>query len=154
MGRRYALGTCGTGRQPGAITPPGFRRRARFWRSLKDECCRRIVVPLGLVEMQSELDVYTAWYNQHRPHRALGGATPAKRRAESDHAWRVAATDVLKYDESGSLVSCNLDLKNPKRAEALEHLPPEQLVEDILAKERRIIELMEEIKAELTRADG
>jgi type I restriction enzyme M protein len=78
----------------------------------------------------------------------------AKRRKETDHAWRVAADDVLKYDESGSLVSCNLDLKNPKRAEALEHLPPEQLVEDILAKERRIIELMEEIKAELARADG
>jgi len=27
----------------------------------------------------------------------------------------------------------------------LEHLPPEQLVEDILQKERRIIEIMEEI---------
>lgn len=78
----------------------------------------------------------------------------AKRRTENDHAWRVAATDVLKYDESGSLVSCNLDLKNPKRAEALEHLPPEQLVEDILAKERRIIELMEEIKAELMGASA
>ena len=48
----------------------------RFWRSLKDECCRRIVVPLGLTEMQRELDVYAAWYNQHRPHRALGGAHP------------------------------------------------------------------------------
>lgn len=33
--------------------------------------------------------------------------------------------------------------------QALEHLSPEQLVEDILAKERRIIEIMEEIKAEL-----
>lgn len=49
---------------------------------LKDECCRRIAVPLGLAEMQSELDVYTAWYNQHRPHRVLGGATPEEGRAE------------------------------------------------------------------------
>jgi type I restriction enzyme M protein len=46
-------------------------------------------------------------------------------------------------------VSCNLDIKNPHGAEALEHLPPEQLADDILAKERRIIEIMEEIKAEL-----
>ena len=64
----------------------------------------------------------------------------------------MAATDVLKYDAHGTLVSCNLDIKNPNSAEALEHLPPEQLVEDILAKERRIIEIMEEIKAELVGA--
>jgi len=76
----------------------------------------------------------------------------SKRRKENDHAWRVSAKDVLKYDANGTLVSCNLDLKNPNSAEALEHLSPEQLVEDILAKERRIIEIMEEIKAELARA--
>jgi type I restriction enzyme M protein len=56
---------------------------------------------------------------------------------------------VLKYDADGRLVSANLDLKNPNSADALEHLPPEQLVEDILAKERRIIEIMHEIKADL-----
>ena len=72
-----------------------------------------------------------------------------KRRKETDHAWRVRAEDVLKYDDAGTLVSCNLDIKNPNSAAALEHLPPEQLAEDILAKERRIIQIMEEIKAEL-----
>lgn len=75
-----------------------------------------------------------------------------KRRKENEHAWRVAAKDILKYDDQGTLVSCNLDLKNPNSAEALEHLPPEQLVDDILAKERRIIEIMQEIKAELAEA--
>ena len=77
-----------------------------------------------------------------------------KRRRECDHAWRVSVDDVLKYDQSGTLVSCNLDLKNPHSAEALEHLPPEQLADDILAKERRIIEIMEEIKAELAGAES
>lgn len=72
-----------------------------------------------------------------------------KRRKETDHAWRVPVANVLKYDDSGALVSCNLDIKNPNSAELLEHLPPEKLAEDILAKERRIIEIMEEIKAEL-----
>ena len=43
----------------------------------------------------------------------------------------------------------NLDLKNPAAAEALTHAAPEQLVADILAAERRIIALMEEIAAEL-----
>ena len=70
-----------------------------------------------------------------------------KRRRENDHAWRVSASDVLKYDD-GILVSCNLDIKNPTVPKP-EHLPPEQLAEDILAKERRIIEIMEEIKVEL-----
>lgn len=75
-----------------------------------------------------------------------------KRRKEMDRAWRVRAEDVLKYDDAGNLLSCNLDIKNPNSAEALEHLPPEQLAEDILAKERRIIEIMEEIKTELVGA--
>jgi type I restriction enzyme M protein len=70
-------------------------------------------------------------------------------REENDHAWRVRAKDVLKYDAEGRLLSANLELKNPNSAEALEHLPPEQLVEDILARERRIIEIMHEIGGEL-----
>lgn len=73
----------------------------------------------------------------------------AKRRKENDHAWKVAAKDVLKLDEGGQVISCNLDVKNPNSAEALEHLPPEQLVADILDKERRIIEIMEEVRGEL-----
>jgi len=72
-----------------------------------------------------------------------------KRRTENDQAWKVAATDVLKYDDDGQFISCNLDIKNPNGAEALEHLPPEKLVADIVAKERRIMELMEEIQEEL-----
>lgn len=72
-----------------------------------------------------------------------------KRRKENDQAWKVPVEDVLKYDADGNLESCNLDVKNPNSAEALEHLPPEQLADDILSKERRIIEIMEEIKAEL-----
>lgn len=78
----------------------------------------------------------------------------AKRRKENDHAWRVPVDDVLKYDADGNLESCNLDIKNPHSAEALEHLPPEQLADDILTRERRIIEIMEEIKAELVEAEA
>ncbi|RIK73442.1 SAM-dependent methyltransferase [candidate division KSB1 bacterium] len=74
---------------------------------------------------------------------------PIKKRKASEQAWKVAVEDVLKYDEAGNLISVNLDIKNPNAAEALEQLPPEKLVEDILAKEQRIMEIMEEIKAEL-----
>ena len=72
-----------------------------------------------------------------------------KDRDENDHAWSVEAQNILKYDDNGNLMSCNLDLKNPNSADALEHQPPEKLVADILKKERRIIEIMEEITSEL-----
>jgi type I restriction enzyme M protein len=68
-------------------------------------------------------------------------------RQENDRAWRIKVADVLKYDESGALLSVNLDVKNPNAAADLEHLPPETLVEEIFLKEQRIFAIMEEIKA-------
>lgn len=67
-------------------------------------------------------------------------------RVENERAWKVSVNDVLKYDESGNLISANLDIKNPNSKGDFEHLPPEQLVDDILAKEQRIAEIMAEIK--------
>jgi len=69
-----------------------------------------------------------------------------KKRKESGQAWKLAAKDVLKYDEKGNLISVNLDIKNPKAKQDLEHLPPDQLADSILKKEERIAELMGEIK--------
>jgi type I restriction enzyme M protein len=43
----------------------------------------------------------------------------------------------------------NLDLKNPNSADALEHRPPQELVQSILIKEREILRLMEEIQTEV-----
>ncbi len=63
-------------------------------------------------------------------------------REENERAWRVSAAELL---ENG----CNLDRKNPNAAQDAEHLPPEQLVESILEKERRIVEILGEIKAAL-----
>lgn len=71
-----------------------------------------------------------------------------KGRRENDQAWKVRVEDVLRYDGDGKLNSANLDIKNPDSAEALEHRPPEELVADILDKERRIIEIMEGIQSE------
>jgi type I restriction enzyme M protein len=45
----------------------------------------------------------------------------------------------------------NLDIKNPSAKEDFEHLPPEQLADDILQKEQRIAELMMEVKEALMR---
>ena len=61
-----------------------------------------------------------------------------KNREENDLAWKVPVKELLASN-------CNLDRKNPCGKEDLAHLPPEQLVEDILKKEKRITELMSEI---------
>jgi len=76
-----------------------------------------------------------------------------KKRKSNGRAWKLKASEVIKKDNDGNLLSVNLDIKNPNAAEALEHLPPEQLVEGILAKEHRIIEIMGEFKKVLAGAD-
>ena len=50
----------------------------RFIRTMKAEGLRRILVPFNLPEMNRELALFARWYNVHRPHRALDGATPAE----------------------------------------------------------------------------
>jgi type I restriction enzyme M protein len=62
-----------------------------------------------------------------------------KKRKGNDQAWKVPATELMASN-------CNLDRKNPHAKEDIAHLPPEQIVESILAKERRIVEIMGEIK--------
>jgi type I restriction enzyme M protein len=71
------------------------------------------------------------------------------RRQDNAHAWRVQAEEVLGYGADGTVKSANLDIKNPNAVRDLEHLPPEQIADDILAKERQIIEILEGIKTEL-----
>ena len=63
-----------------------------------------------------------------------------REREENERAWKVSAADILAN-------GCNLDIKNPRGKQDFVHLPPEQLVEDILKKEHRITEIIMEIKA-------
>ena len=62
-----------------------------------------------------------------------------KQREENERAWKVPAADILKN-------GCNLDIKNPNSKQDFEHLPPEQLADDIFKKEQRIAEIMTEIR--------
>jgi type I restriction enzyme M protein len=60
-------------------------------------------------------------------------------RGENERAWKVPVAELLASN-------CNLDRKNPNAAADYEHMRPEQLVEDILAKEHRIVEILGEIR--------
>ncbi|EOW9092890.1 N-6 DNA methylase [Vibrio cholerae] len=70
-------------------------------------------------------------------------------RKVTNQAWTIKANDVLKYHDDGKLLEVNLDRKNPYSLEALEHLPPIQLIEKIQGKELEILDLLKEMKAHL-----
>jgi len=65
-------------------------------------------------------------------------------RTETERAWKVSAEEILADH-------CNLDRKNPRIEKSVTHLPPEQLVTSILAKEQRIIEIISNVQALLHR---
>jgi len=65
------------------------------------------------------------------------------KREENDHAWKVPV-------EAVTANNYNLDIKNPSRAKAEEHRLPEELVRSIIEKENRILELMQEVEADLS----
>ena len=60
-------------------------------------------------------------------------------REENDRAWRVPVQTIR---DNG----CNLDIKNPRARQDIEHLPPEALAASILDKERRIAEIVSDIQ--------
>jgi type I restriction enzyme M protein len=57
-------------------------------------------------------------------------------------AWRVSAQEIADF-------GYNLDLKNPNGEQDVEDLPPQQLADDILAKEAQIAQILSEIKRAL-----
>jgi len=77
-----------------------------------------------------------------------------KKREENERAWKVPAKDLLRYDTDGNLLSVNLDIKNPTTKEDIAHLPPEQLVDSILQKEKRIAEIVTSIKELLAKQNA
>ncbi len=80
----------------------------------------------------AEFDDCLVWWNQ---------------RKEDSNSWRVNAAEILKYDETGKLLAANLDIKNPNSLEALEHRAPEELIADMLEKERRVMLVIENMQS-------
>ena len=84
----------------------------------------------------------TVQFEEFAPLLAWWGGAERTGREENERAWRVDVSAI-----AGN--SYNLDLKNPSAAQDFEHLPPEQLLADIVHKEKRILALLEELQAEL-----
>ena len=67
----------------------------------------------------------------------------------NERAWQVDAGELVRRDDAGRVTACNLDLKNPYSEDAEDHRSPAEIVDAIIAKERRVLEIMDEIKATL-----
>jgi type I restriction enzyme M protein len=70
---------------------------------------------------------------------------------EYERAWKISATELLEYNNDGSLRAVNLDRKNPRAKEDITHLPPDQLAASIREKEQRIAEIMGNIQSLLAK---
>jgi type I restriction enzyme M protein len=76
---------------------------------------------------------------------AWWGGPSRQGREETELAWRVPIGDI----ESDGW---NLDRRNPSRANDLEHRAPAELLDDLIAGEREILTLLEELQSELNSA--
>jgi len=105
----------------------------RFMRTLKAEGLRRILVPLGLPEMRLETSAFVRWYNEHRPHSSLDGATPrevyeerrpANRRPRFEPRARYPGDGSCAAPRVGARVRPGAELRVVvSRFEGAEHLP-------------------------------
>jgi putative transposase len=105
----------------------------RMIRTMKDECTRRILIPLCLDQFRHEILSFVDWYNEHRPHTTLAGRTPnevyfsrtpAQRRPriEPHPLWPrpspCAKPQTLAAGQPGDRFELKIDLFKSKR-----HLP-------------------------------
>lgn len=74
-------------------------------------------------------------------------------RKENDRAWKVNGAELVQRDVEGRVIACNLDIKNPHATEAEDHRKPQEIVDAIIERERKILSIMDEIKAELAGAE-
>ncbi|MFD8562425.1 N-6 DNA methylase [Streptosporangium canum] len=79
-----------------------------------------------------EFDECIAWW----------GGQEREGREENERAWRVPIVDI----ETGGF---NLDLTNPVTGDDLAHRPPGELLSDLIAAEREILGLLEELAVDL-----
>jgi putative transposase len=72
-----ALRRCGIRRRFGAVGRTGSLGLVdRFFRSLKEEYARGLLLYRPLRSIERRLRDYVAWFNAHRPHQGNGGRTP------------------------------------------------------------------------------
>lgn len=121
-------------------------------------------IPVNLVFFDTSGPTRSIWYyEQPRPEgrRKYSKTAPLayeelapclawwKKREANERAWQVDATRLIRRDDTGRVIDCNLDVKNPHAEEAEDHRTPTEIVDAIITREQRVLEIMDEIKAVL-----
>jgi type I restriction enzyme M protein len=68
-------------------------------------------------------------------------------RVENERAWRVPIADLEVTDY-------NLDRRNPNRANDLAHLPPVELLAELVETEKSILALLDELQGEVAGSEA
>jgi len=102
----------------------------RFWKTMKQESIRRILVPYDIEWIRAELNVFIDWYNGRRPHASLDAATPDERFAgfappSAQPRYEVRARyPIPKEDiDSGRVWRANLVTLDAECFKRRKHLP-------------------------------
>tara|TARA_R110002074_G_scaffold387537_1_gene569736 strand:- start:3419 stop:4975 length:1557 start_codon:yes stop_codon:yes gene_type:complete len=71
-------------------------------------------------------------------------------RAINEQAWKISSKELIEVDDDGRVVACNLDIRNPNAGGVSDHRAPTEILDNILAKEERVIGIMANIKRTLS----
>lgn len=73
-----------------------------------------------------------------------------KARELNKQAWKVKGKDLIETDDTGRVIACDLDIKNPNTGEVIDHRTPLEIVESIEAKERRVLSILDDVRRTLS----
>ena len=126
------------------ILETSLARATPHWNASKEAASRAQKLERQAKELQTEVKA-----NGKEPgkktklHAKLDELNEAARKERRIQTEEQTAGDIIYWP------IYNLDHKNPKSGDTLEHHPPEKLVESILVKEREILRLLEEVEIEV-----
>ena len=119
-----------------------------FWQQAEQE--RQTAIALG--KTIKEID------------QRLSSLTDSAQKKELQDEQKKLKTNQVQHEEAAKTAQrdgdaiywpiYNLDIKNPHGKEALEHVPPAELVSSMLAKERDVMRLLAEIETLISEAEG
>lgn len=71
------------------------------------------------------------------------------RREPSPQAWQVSARDVITRSDDGQVLTCDLDVKNPRTTSGFDFTAPERDLAEAIADETELTGLLERLSIEL-----
>lgn len=105
-------------------------REIAYWEQQLSEGRRKYTKTQPMLD--EELDDVLAWYRAGFP--------------EDDRAWRVKVDGLVVKDETGRVIGCNLDLKNPKALAKEDHRAPAEIIAAAIEKQREAMRSAEDMQ--------